>query len=44
MKIANLLMAQRDASKRTKTPSIWQVFVNEPFPGGGAGDSVKRAV
>jgi hypothetical protein len=43
MKIANLLIAQREAPNRTKTPSIWQVFVNKLFPG-GIGDSVKRAV
>ena len=26
MRIPTLLIAQRDAAKRTKTPSIWQVF------------------
>ena len=34
MKIADLLIAQRGASKRTKTPFIWQVIVNKLFPGG----------
>jgi hypothetical protein len=26
MKIGNFAIAQLDASKRTKSPSIWQVF------------------
>jgi hypothetical protein len=34
MKMANLLIAQGDAPKRTKTPYIWQVFVNTLFPSG----------
>ena len=34
MKMANLLVAQGDAPKRTKTRSVWQVFVNKLFPGG----------
>jgi hypothetical protein len=41
VKIANLLIAQREAPNRTKTPFIWQVFVNKLSPG-STGDSVKR--
>jgi len=32
MKKGNLQNAHRNAPKRTKTPSTWQVFVNRLFP------------